>query len=88
MKMNKCWLKSLMNIYHLLPVDNGEAYGWKPSPSEPFQWISYNDVRLLHSSCYWFHFWETTDPLDCLNSPNSRNLVFYDIRQVWRRATM
>lgn len=26
--------------------NNGEAYGWKPSPSEPFQWISYNDVLV------------------------------------------
>lgn len=42
---------------HLLfvPVDNGEAYGWKPSPTEPFQWISYNDVRLTRGSCNWFY---------------------------------
>lgn len=26
--------------------NNGEAYGWKPSPTEPFQWISYNDVLV------------------------------------------
>lgn len=25
---------------------NGEAYGWKPSPTEPFRWISYNDVLV------------------------------------------
>ncbi|KAL4239229.1 hypothetical protein ACF0H5_000046 [Mactra antiquata] len=24
--------------------DNGRCLGWKPSPTEPFNWISYNDV--------------------------------------------
>ncbi|XP_061175282.1 long-chain-fatty-acid--CoA ligase 1-like isoform X2 [Saccostrea echinata] len=26
--------------------NNGQAYGWKPSPTEPFTWISYNDVLV------------------------------------------
>lgn len=25
---------------------NGPCYGWKPSPSEPYKWISYNDVLV------------------------------------------
>lgn len=26
--------------------NNGPCYGWKPSPNEPYQWISYNDVLV------------------------------------------
>ncbi|KAJ8318094.1 hypothetical protein KUTeg_003185 [Tegillarca granosa] len=26
--------------------NNGPCYGWKPSPDEPYKWISYNDVLV------------------------------------------
>ena len=28
-------------------TDNGASLGWKPSPTEPYKWLSFNDVRPI-----------------------------------------
>jgi len=35
-------------------TDNGPCLGWKPSPKEPYKWITYNDVSILYitNQCY------------------------------------